>query len=168
MAGDTTQAAALTLRQAAADELAVRLKNLAAELDARGIRPKRVPYGKGGAAGLIKRRSPKGYVLDPVAPQLLLPDGRLWHYHSRRTEDGIYYDASVDHARSDHGSIPLGDGRFSFLGAVVHKYNFGYRHDGNADGSSDELPELGAISGQGGLPQFVDAETALKEIAAKL
>ena len=70
-----------------------------------------------GGAGLLKRRSPKGFVLEPSAPQLLLPDGRLWHYHTRLSPEGIYYDARVDHTRSMHGSIPLGGDRFSFLDA---------------------------------------------------
>lgn len=151
------------VRQAAADELAGLLKEAADRLSARGMRPKRVSYGRGGA-GLIKRRSPKGFVLEPAAPQLLLPDGRLWHYHTRLSPDGIYYDARVDHTRSMHGSIPLGDARFSFLGAVVHKYNFGYRHDGDGSDSDGVAYELGAIIGKGGSPEYVAAADALAEI----
>ena len=153
-----------TLRQAAADDLADRLMKIVDGLAAKGLRPKRVAYG---GNGLIKRRSPKGFVLDPAAPQLLLPDGRLWHFHSRLNPDGIYYDPRVDHTRSEHGSIPLGDSRFSFLGAVVAKYNFGYRH---ADDDSDDSGyELGAIIGKGGgAPRFVDAGEALAEIVSSL
>lgn len=150
-------------RQAAADELAALLKAAAEKLAASGRRPERVFYGRGGA-GLIKRRSPKGFVLNPTAPQLLLPDGRLWAYHTRRSPEGIYYDARVDHTRSMHGPIPLGDDRFSFLGAVVDKYNFGYRH--GADGQV--APELGAIVGKGGLPEFVRATEALADIIGQL
>ena len=151
-------------RQVAADELAGLLREVADKLSASGRRPKRVSYGRGGA-GLIKRRSPKGFVLEPSAPQLLLPDGRLWHYHTRLSPEGIYYDARVDHTRSMHGSIPLGGDRFSFLGAVVHKYNFGYRH---RDDDPESSYELGAIIGKGGSPQFVGAAEALAEVVAAL
>jgi hypothetical protein len=146
------------MRQAAADDLALRLERAADHLAASGMRPKRVSYGRLEATGLIKRRSPKGFVLDPVGPQLLLPDGRLWHYHTRRGPDGIYYDARVDHARAMHGPIPLGGARFSFLGAVLGKYNFGYRHHGGG------VYELGAIIGTGGSPRFVDADDALSDV----
>lgn len=157
-------------RQVAAEELASLLKQVADKLSATGRRPKRVSYGRGGA-GLIKRRSPKGFVLEPSAPQLLLPDGRLWYYHTRLSPEGIYYDARVDHTRSMHGSIPLAGDRFSFLGAVVHKYNFGYRHSddtSHADESADFAYELGAIIGKGGSPQFVGAADALAEIVKAL
>jgi len=147
------------MRQAAADELAARLKELADKLAATGKRPKRVPYGRDRVGGVMKRRSPRGFVLDPVAPHLLLPDGRLWHYHSRRSPEGIYYDARVDHGRSMHGPIPLADERFSFLGAVVDKYSFGYLHGGG---------ELGAIAAKGDLPHWVCAAEAFAEIADNL
>ncbi len=152
-------ARALT-RQAAADQLAELFKGAADRLAATGLWPQRVPYGR---MGPVKRRSPKGFVLNPTAPQLLLPDGRLWTYHTRRSPEGIYYDARVDHTRSMHGPIPLGDDRFSFLGAVVDKYNFGYRHSSDADGS----PEVGAIVGKGGLPEFVGADAAFADIIEK-
>jgi hypothetical protein len=154
----------MTMRQAAADELAVRLKKAADELAGTGLRPRRVPFGRGHAGGLIKPRSPRGFVLDAVAPQLLLPDGRLWYYHSRLRADGIYFDARVDHERSEHGSIPVDDERFSFLGAVVHSYNFGYKH-GDGDDPSGGF-ELGALIGKGGSAQFVDAAEAFAEIVA--
>lgn len=149
----------MTIRQAAADELGRLLKKAADELAARGVRPKRVPYGRGQLSGLIKPRSPKGFVLDSAAPQLLLPDGRLWFFHSRLNPEGIYYDAPVDHTRSEHGSIPIGGGRFSFLGAVVQSYNFGYLHDESGQGF-----ELGALIGKAGQTKFVDASQALTDI----
>ncbi len=165
VAEDVTQDALReAVRQAAADELAEKLKEVADRLAANGLRPKRVPYGRGRAGAFLKMRSPQGFVLDSVAPQLLLPDGRLWHYHSRRGDDGIYYDARVDHQRSAHGSIPLGDSRFSFLGAVVLKYNFGYRHgDGQEQGY-----ELVALSGKTDRPTCVSADDALADIVASL
>lgn len=147
------------LRQAAAEELADLLREAADKLAATGHRSQRVPFG----AGLIKRRSPKGFVLNTTGPQLLLPDGRLWIYHTRRGPDGIYYDARVDHTRSMHGSIPLGEDQFSFLGAVVDKYNFGYRHSDDVDGGH----QVGALVGKGGLPQFVGAAEALADITGK-
>lgn len=154
----------MTMRQAAADELATLLKKTAGELAGSGHRPKRVPYGRGVVGGLVKPRSPRGFVLDAAAPQLLLPDGRLWYFHSRLNPDGIYYDAGVDHTRSQHGSIPLGDERFSFLGAVVNSYNFGYKHRDESSGGY----ELGALIGKAGSTHFVDATQALADIVGKL
>ncbi len=153
----------MTMRQAAADELATLLKKTAGELAGSGHKPKRVPFGRGVAGGLIKPRSPRGFVLDAVAPQLLLPDGRLWYFHSRLNPEGIYYDAKVDHSRSQHGSIPLGDERFSFLGAVVNSYNFGYKHRDESSGGY----ELGALIGKAGSTHFVDAAEALADIVRK-
>ena len=154
----------MTMRQAAADELAARLTKTADELAGSGVRPKRVPYGRGRAGGLIKPRSPRGFVLDALAPQLLLPDGRLWYYHSRLSPEGIYYDAPVDHVRSQHGSIPMADERFSFLGAVVLKYSFGYRHRDDSSG----WYEVGALDAKGGLTTFVDAQQALADIVGAM
>ena len=158
-AGDLSEDVA---RQAAADQLADLFKAAADQLAAAGRRPQRVPYGRVGV-GPVKRRSPKGFVLNPTGPQLLLPDGRLWHFHTRRSPEGIYHAARVDHERPMHGSIPLGDERFSYLGAVVDKYNFGYLHSDARD-----LPHLGAIVGKGGTPQFVEASEALADIVGKL
>lgn len=148
------------VRQAAAEELAGLLRGAADTLAATGHRPRRVAFG----SGFIKRRSPKGFVLNPVGPQLLLPDGRLWSYHTRRGPEGIWYDARLDHTRSMHGSIPLGDERFSFLGAVVGKYNFGYWHTDDIEHSH----HVGAIVGKGGSPRFVGAAEAFADITGNL
>lgn len=147
------------LRQAAADELADRLKELADQLSANGMRAKRVWFGR----ERIKRRSPAGFLLDSFGPQLLLPDGRLWHYHSRGNPDGRYFDARIDHVRSMHSPIPLGEARFAFLGAAVHKYSFGYKHH---DG--DHGAELCAISGKTDPPSYVTATDAFADIARSL
>lgn len=152
----------MTMRQAAADELALRLKKAADELAGSGLRAKRVPYGRGRAGGLIRPRSPKGFVLNAAEPQLLLPDGRLWIFHSRLDPAGIFYDAAVDHERSRHGSIPFGDAQFSYLGAVVQSYSFGYLH---GDDSSEF--ELGAIIGKAGETRFVGAGEAIAGILEK-
>lgn len=152
----------MTMRQVAADELSSRLKKTADELAGTGLRPKRVSYGPGHIGGLVKPRTPKGFVLDAGAPQMLLPDGRLWIFHSRLNPEGTYYDARVDHARSQHGSIPLGDARFSFLGAVSHSYNFGYKHD-----DSSAAFELGALIGKKGSARFVDVTEALADIVSR-
>ena len=154
----------MTVRQAAADELANRLKKAADDLAAGGVRTERLTYGRGRAGRLIRPHSPRGFVLDSSGPQILLPDGRLWVYHRRRTAEGLYYDARVDHERSRHGSIPCGDARFSFLGAVVQKYSFGYRHSGDSTTGF----ELGAMSGQVGSTQFVAADEALADIVDTL
>jgi hypothetical protein len=152
----------MTMRQAAADELGIRLKKLADELVGVGLRPTRVPYGRG-LVDLVKPRSPKGLVLDAAMPQLLLPDGRLWYFHSRLNPEGIYFDASVDHVRSEHGSIPLGDARFSFLGAVVYSYNFGYKHVATSEGF-----ELGALISKSTSTGFVDVDDALADISQRV
>ncbi|WP_313673224.1 hypothetical protein [Mycolicibacterium sp.] len=149
-------------REHAAAELAARLKNLASDLAAAGLRTQRVPYGR----GVIKARSPRGFLLDPLFPQLLLPDGRLWYFHSRLDPQGIYYDALADHIRSDHGSIPLGDMRFSFLGAVVRPYHFGYRY---REDDETGAYELGAIVGKVGTSsRYVGVTDAMAAIARKL
>ena len=149
-------------RERAADELAVRLKDLAAELAAAGLRTQRVPYGR----GVVRARSPRGFLLNAQLTQVLLPDGRLWYFHSRLDPQGIYYDARADHTRSDHGSIPLGDMRFSFLGAVVRPYHFGYRYR-EYDESSEY--ELGAIVGQVGTSsRYVGVSEAMAAIVRKL
>ena len=154
----------MTVRQAAADELAARLKKAADDLAAGGVRTERVSYGRGHASRLIRPRSPRGFVLDSSGPQILLPDGRLWIYHRRRMPEGVYYDARVDHERSRHGSIPCGDARFSFLGAVVQKYSLGYRHSGDSSTGF----ELGAMSAQAGSTRFVDADEALADLVDTL
>ena len=157
------------LRQAAAEELATRLKGLADALAESGARPKRFWYGN----GRIKRRSPSGFLLDTFGPHLLLPDGRLWHHHSRRNPEGIYFDARIDHTRAAHGPISLGTRRFAFLGAVVLKYSFGYLdHEDEQDvaqGASDAaVGTLCAIAGHANLPRYVDADTAFADIARTL
>jgi hypothetical protein len=152
-----------TLRQAAADTLADRLKELADTLAGKGERPGRVWFGR----GYVKRRSPSGFLLDSIGPQLLLPDGRLWHYHSRGNPLGRYFDARVDHAACMHSPLSLGDERFAFLGAVVHKYSFGYLHHDDADRSSNDVA-LRAISGKSNAPRFVDASEAFADIARSL
>lgn len=156
--GSVQERSGTEARQAAAAELAVRLKGLVDQLAANGSRPKRVLYGRNS----LKRLSPKGHVLDATAPHLLLPDGRLWHYHTRRSPEGLFYDANLDHPQSMHGSIPLGAERFSYLGAVVRGYSFGYRH---GDDESAGF-ELGAIVGKGGAAHFVGITEALADIVA--
>ena len=133
---------------------------LADNLSGTGLRPRRVWFGR----GYLKRRSPAGFLLDSFGPQLLLPDGRLWHYHSRGNPRGRYFDARVDHAGCMHSPLALGDGRFAFLGAVVHKYSFGYLHHDDGDRSPDSVA-LCALSGKGNSPRFVDATEAFHDIA---
>lgn len=157
------QAPSLALRQAAGEQLADRLKELAETLAAAGVRAGRVWFGR----GYLKRRSPVGFVLDSIGPQLLLPDGRLWEYHSRGNPRGRYFDARVDHGDCIHSPLSLGDGRFVFLGAVVHKYSFGYLHHDNVDQSPNPVA-LRAISGRSNSPRFVDATEAFTDIANSL
>jgi hypothetical protein len=163
VADNDVQEQSQTLRQVAAEELADRLKQLADKFSGTGLRPRRVWFGR----GHFKRRSPAGFLLDPFGPQLLLPDGRLWHYHSRGNPRGRYFDARVDHAGCMHSPLALGGGRFAFLGAVVHKYSFGYLHRDDHDWSPDSVG-LCALSGKGNSPRFVDADEAFDAIARSL
>lgn len=170
MAVQARRTQASSVRQAAADELALRLGDFADALVKQGVRPKRLPYGPALAVGLGMRRSPRGILLYQAGMrlQMLLPDGRLWQYHERRNIEGIYYDARTDHARAMNGSIPVEGGRFNFLGAVLAKYNFGYLESEN----STDLPngyELGAIIGEdGSSAQYLKADVAFAAIAKTL
>jgi len=151
------------LRQAAADELAERLKGLAVRLADTGVRPKRVWFGR----GYLKRLSPVGFVLEPLGPQLLLPDGRLWSYHSRGNPRGRFFDPRVDHAACAHGPLSLGGRDFVFLGVVVHGYSFGYLHHDGVDYSPDHV-DLCAIAGHSTPPRFARPDDAFADIADKL
>ena len=156
-------------RQEAADELALRLKELADTLADNGLKPKRVAYGPSLAAGLLRPRSPRGFLMDSTGPRrvMLLPDGRLWLYHERRSAVGIMYNARTDHARAGHGSIPLRGGRFSFLGAVIGKYHFGYLQDDLP--GAETAYELGAVVGRGGnAAAYLKADEALAAIVSEL
>ncbi len=153
-------------RQDAADELDTRLKDFAATLVSRGLRPRRVPYGRERTAGLIRHRSPRGFVLYAVGPRvvMLLPDGRLWQYHERRNAEGIFFDARTDYARAEHGSLPLSGGRFSYLGAVIGKIHFGYREDAVLADTPAGF-ELGAIIGRDAdSPTYLQVDEAFAAI----
>ena len=163
MTDHDTQQRPRALRQAAADNLAGRLTGLADSLASAGLRPRRVWFGR----EYLKRRSPVGFLLDSVGPQLLLRDGRLWHYHSRGNPQGRYFDARTDHADCMHGPLALGDGRFAFLGAVIHKYSFGYLHPDGVDPCPEDV-ELCALSGKGNSPRFVAADEAFADIKNSL
>ena len=156
------------LRQAAAEELATRLKGLADALAESGARPKRFWYGN----GRIKRRSPSGFLLDTFGPHLLLPDGRLWHHHSRRNPEGILFRCpGRPHPRCAWPRFRWAPSVSRLpLGAVVHKYSFGYldhddeREDGRG-ASGAAAGTLCAISGKANSPQYVDADAAFTDIA---
>jgi len=155
-------------RQDAANELADRLKGLADTFAANGLKPKRVAYGPSRAAGLLRQRSPRGFLLSSTGSRLvmLLPDGQLWHYHERRNIEGILYDARTDHARSMHGSIPFDGGRFSYLGAVISKYHFGYL-EGEELAGAGKTYELGAVVGrEGSAARYLKADEAFAAIVS--
>ena len=98
--GDSDDDAAPRMKAAAAaaEDLADRLKELAGQLGPK-VRPQRVQFGRGRLGGPLKRRSPKGFVLDSVNLQMLLPDGQLWSY-SR--SDAMRYPGTVDPLRGGH------------------------------------------------------------------
>lgn len=142
--------------EAAADELARRLKDLADTLSKSG-RAKKISYGR----GLIKHRSPSGFVINAADRQMLLPDGRLWSYTSSDAghPSGVYLDVRADYQKFVNSRITLKGTAFAFLGATLGRYTFGF-----ADG------KLSAIIGEGTSLRVIDgaeAFTALAEHLAK-
>lgn len=148
--------------QQAADDLAAWLRELAAVLG-RSRTPTRIRYGDGRIGDLFKRRSPKGFLLDPASRQMLLPDGRLWSYSrgdANRFPAGRFYDASTDYAEFARSRIFPGGREFIFLGAVLGKYTFGFARPTG----------LCAICGEGRSVRYVpvaEAFAAFAESAAK-
>lgn len=152
---------------AAADELADRLKALAAQLGST-LRPRRVQFGKGRFGGALKRKSPEGFVLDAVNLQMLLPDGRLWSYSrsdAMRYPTGRYFDVRADHANFARGRSFFGGTGFTFLGAVLGKYTFGLA---DGDGTDREAATLCAICTEGKSIRYVDVTEALADIARSI
>lgn len=139
---------------AAAHELDRRLKELAETLAASG-RPKRISYGR----GLIKHRSPSGFLVDTANRQMLLPDGRLWSYTSSDVghPSGRYVDVAADYQNFVHSRISLKGTTFAFLGATLGRYTFGL-----AGG------KLSAIAGEGTSLRVVDADEAFTGLAETL
>jgi hypothetical protein len=128
---------------------------------------KRVPFGLGRLGNSLRRRSPKGYVIDPANLQMLLPDGRLWTYSrsdAQRFPAGRTYDARTDHMAFGGGrSFPCGT-EFIFMGAVIGKYTFGF-----ADGSDESSPRgLCTIVSEGRAVRYVDAEEAFADLSHTL
>lgn len=152
--------------QTAADELANRLQKLSAQLST-CQHPKRVPYGQGRLGAALRRRSPQGYVLDSVNLQMLLPDGRLWSYarsDAQRFPAGRYYDPRTDHVGFAGGRSLLCGTGFTFLGAVIGKYTFGF-----ADRAEVSSPHgLCAIVNEAGAVHYVDADQAFADLTARV
>lgn len=148
---------------AAADDLADRLEALARQL-ASEVNPSRVRYGRGHLGGVLKRRSPAGFVIDAGNVQMLLPDGRLWSYSDRdaaRYPAGRYFDVRADHANFSRGRSFFGGQGFIFLGAVVGSYTFGLV---DPAGGCPHPGALSAISGEGGSLRYVDPDEAFIDI----
>lgn len=151
--------------QRAADDLAGRLQELAVEL-ARWREPKHIHYGGGRVGELFKRRSPKGFLLDPASRQMLLPDGRLWSYSrgdANRFPTGRFYDARTDYAEFARSRIFPGGREFVFLGAVLGKFTFGFARP--VGYGPDELSGLCAICGEGRSVRYVTAADAFAALA---
>ncbi len=156
----------MTTAAAAAEELADLLKELAAQCGSR-LRPKQVRFGSR-LGRWLKRRSPKGFVLDSSNLQMLLPDGRLWSYNcsdAMRYRAGRYFDVRTDYANFARSSSFFGGTRFTFLGVVLGSYTFGLadqygRHSGPA--------RLSAICTEGKSIRYMDAAEALTAIANQL
>lgn len=152
--------------QAAADELADRLKDLADRLSAaNGAR--RVPYGDGRIGSALRKRSPEGYLIDPTKLQVLLPDGRLWSYSrsdAQRFPNGRVYDARNDYSGFAGGRSFPGGTEFAFLGAVIGKYTFGF-----ADGVETSSPNgLCALVSEARAVRYVDVGDAFADLAHTL
>jgi hypothetical protein len=152
--------------QAAADELADHLKHLADQLGSTS-EPTRIPYGPGRLGNSLRRRSPEGFVVDPVNLQMVLPDGRLWSYSrsdAHRFPVGRIYDARTDHVGFVGGRSFPGGTEFNFLGAVIGKYTFGF-----ANGDAASSPNgLYAIVSEGREVRHVRAEDAFADLAHTL
>lgn len=148
---------------AAADELADRLQELADQMSARH-KPRRIHFGRGRLGGSFRRRSPAGFVVDPVNLEILLPNGRLWSYtrsDSQRFPAGRYYDPRTDYAEYAGGRSFPGGTEFTFLGAVIGKYTFGF-----ADGQDPTSPHgLCAIVSEGRAVRYVGIDEAIADIA---
>lgn len=149
--------------QRAADDLAERLQALATGL-ALSRKPARIRYGDGRIGDFLKRRSPKGFLLDAASRQMLLPDGRLWSYSrgdANRFPAGRFYDARADYAEFARSRIFPGGREFIFLGAVLGKYTFGFARPAGAD----EFGGLCAICGEGRSVRYVPAAEAFAAFA---
>ena len=147
----------------AAEQLADLLRELAVEV-AGHHKPRRVSFGRGRLGSSLRRHSPAGFVVDPVNLQLLLPDGRLWSYtrsDSQRFPAGRYYDPRTDYTEFAGGRSFPGGTEFTFLGAVIGKYTFGF-----ANGQDSLSPHgLCAIVSEGRAVRYVGIEEAMADIA---
>lgn len=152
--------------QAAADQLAARLRELA-DTAARHHKPRRVHFGRGWHGSPVRRRSPAGFVVDPVNLEILLPDGRLWSYtlsDSQRFPAGRYYDPRTDYPEYASGRSFPGGTEFTFLGAVIGKYTFGF-----ADGQDSSSPHgLCAIVSEGRAVRYEGVDEAMADVAATI
>lgn len=150
-------------RNIAAEDLADRLKALADSLGAI-LTPIRIAYGR---RGLVKPRSPEGFVVNSGSLQLLLPDGRLWSYSrtdAARFPQGRFYDPRRDHM--DYAAaraFPSGT-QFSFLGAVLGAYSFGVAQRDESESSSG----LCALVNEGSAVRLTSADTAFDQIRAAM
>lgn len=129
-------------------------------------KPRRVPYGPGRVGKLFRRRSPAGYVLDPVSLKVLLPDGRVWSYsrnEASRFPAGRTFDARINYPDFAWGRSFLGGREFIFLGAVLDKYSFGLAVGDHTPGDPDS-GRLSAIYGEGPTVRWVTADEAFSAV----
>ncbi|MGI9123602.1 MAG: hypothetical protein ACR2JM_02470 [Mycobacterium sp.] len=147
----------------AAGELATLFRDLADEL-ATKVRPRRIHYGHGRLGHSLKRRSPAGFVLDPVHLQLLLPDGRLWSYSGGdpRSPSGRVFDFRTDYVKFECGHSYFGGSGFTFLGATVGKFIFGVC---DGDGRDPDTARLCAVCAEGTSLRYVEVADAMADLA---
>lgn len=143
---------------AAADDLATRLTNLADELVTILV-PERVGYGHGRPGGLVKQKSPAGFVVaEGWRTQMVLSDGRLWEYSRNGGFPAPrYFDPRTDYVRFVGGRSFFGGQSFRFLGAELGCYAFGLL--------GGQEPGLGALC-SGGKLRYVSPDEAFADIAA--
>lgn len=162
MSADTADEQSLA-RQAAADDLATRLKGLADHLGTR-LQPQRMPYGRG-LRGRFMSRSPEGYVVG--RNQVLLPDGRLWSYSSsdaHRFPNGRLVDPKTDHIHYSGIRTFPGGTEFAYLGTKLGKFTFGVA-DRSAQSTSSRLC---AVTSEGPSVRYIDADEAFAELERSL
>ena len=148
-------------RQRAADELARKLEQLAAQL-ATTARPDRVRFGRSGPS-FLRPRSPRGFVISRHDLEVLLPDGRVWVEGLPGPDgrpSGRYRDVREAARRGVSSRITAGGAEFAYLGLTLGGYAFGVTNHG-----SQCRPCAMVTTGQA--VTLIDVDEALAAIARK-
>lgn len=138
----------------AADALAAKLVELATQFAAIGT-PLRVPLSRGGL-GLLRTRSPRGFVIRRDDPEVLMPDGRIW----TGAPAGRYIDPRDCADNGVVSRMTVAGKDFAYFGVTVGGHAFGVT---GLTGESE--PRLCAVATTGGKVALVGADEALETIA---